>query len=229
MISKLESDLRENQKIIEQLSKENDLERENWKTDVAKMREFSSKLESELDEARKSNKLLKTNSESQRERFKKESKKMEEEIKFLNKKVGALPGMPHFWQNENLKTDKSEARNYMKKEELKKVLHLLALGEKNVNLKFHPFYNCEVAAAGWKLEFKTAKEESGGDGYFYLTIRNKENDAKFKAIAQELNSQTGESCNKKELKSKEDEKCGERVKFKRETKNGFVNFNLTFL
>ena len=119
---------------------------------MAKMREFSSKLESELDEARKSNKLLKTvqflkkkiindfqNSESQREKFRKEAKKMEEEIKFLKKKVGALPGMPHFWQNDDYKTDKSEARNYMKKEELKKVLHLLALGEKNVNLKEKEF------------------------------------------------------------------------------------------
>jgi len=64
---------------------------------------------------------------------------MEEEIKLLRKKVGALPGMPHLWQNDDYKTDKSEARNYMKKEELKKVLHLLALGEKNVNLKEREF------------------------------------------------------------------------------------------
>ena len=64
---------------------------------------------------------------------------MEDEIKLLKKKVGALPGMPHFWQNGDYKTEKSEARNYMKKEELKKVLHLLALGEKKMNLKEKEF------------------------------------------------------------------------------------------
>ena len=58
--------------------------------------------------------------------------------------------------------------------------------------------------------------------------KNKNNFILLISNFKELNSQTGEFCNKKELKSKEDEKCGERVKFKRETKNGFVNFNLTF-
>ena len=52
---------------------------------------------------------------------------MEEKIKLLKKKVGALPGMPHFWQIDDYKTDKSEARNYMKKEELKKSLFMTRL------------------------------------------------------------------------------------------------------
>jgi uncharacterized protein (UPF0216 family) len=61
---------------------------------------------------------------------------MKEEIKLLRKKAGALPGFGHVWKSDkDTVTDKDGGRDFMKKEELKKVLHLLSLGEKRVNLK----------------------------------------------------------------------------------------------
>ena len=76
---------------------------------------------------------------------------------------------------------------------------------------------------------KKANSKDKNKNNFILLISNIQFLSQKHDKRQELNSQTGEFCNKKELKSKEDEKCGERVKFKRETKNDFVNFSLTFL
>ena len=55
---------------------------------------------------------------------------MEKEIKMLRQKCGDMPGVGHFWP-----TDKKGARDYMEKEELATVLHLLSQGEKKVHLK----------------------------------------------------------------------------------------------
>ncbi|CBY12545.1 unnamed protein product [Oikopleura dioica] len=117
----------------------------------------------------------------------------------------------------------------MGKEELKKVLRLLAAGEKTINLKFWLSDNLEVAKAGWTIQFKSADERKGGDGkYFYLWIGNKEGGAKFKATTQEINWD-GEEKNRRELQS---EKDGTRQRIKYEEVAGydsFVRFNITFL
>ena len=59
---------------------------------------------------------------------------MEKEIKMLRQKCGDMPGVGHFWP-----MDKKGARDYMEKEELATVLHLLSQGEKKVHLKEREF------------------------------------------------------------------------------------------
>ena len=59
IIDKLESDMRENQKMAEQLKMAN-FERENLKNEMAKMRQSSTKLESELKKAKEMIEQLKT-------------------------------------------------------------------------------------------------------------------------------------------------------------------------
>ncbi|CBY11428.1 unnamed protein product [Oikopleura dioica] len=139
-------------------------------------------------------------------------------------------------------------RNCIEENELKKVLRLLAAGEKKINLKEREFraflngkkrketqkkfwirHNWEVAEAGWTIKFKTAFETFGGDGkFFYLWISKKEGGAKFKATAQQINSLNGEEVYQRELQS---EKDGTRqlIKYKQATGYGFVRFNITIL
>jgi len=55
---------------------------------------------------------------------------MEKEIKMLRQKCGDMPGIGHFWPSE-----KKGVKDFMEKEELTTVLHLLSTGEKKVHLK----------------------------------------------------------------------------------------------
>ncbi|CBY07181.1 unnamed protein product [Oikopleura dioica] len=218
--SKLESDFLENKRIIEQLAEANELERENYENKMVELRQLNTKLNSELEEARKTIMLLKTNSESERREFKDEAKKMEKEIKMLRQKCGDMPGIGHFWPSE-----KKGVKDFMEKEELTTVLHLLSTGEKKVHLKFMRQYNWKVEEAGWTLQFKTATE----DGHYYLWIGNKETRGlKFKASCQEICKIDGEEANQQELKSAKDglRQC---IKYKRLTFFDYVRFNLTFL
>ena len=93
--------------------------------------------------------------------------------------MGEIGGAGHFWRNDKA-TQYGGVRDKMGEEELKKVLRLLAAGEKTINLKerefltflerikrketqkkFWVYQNCEVAEAGWTIQFKTYKEDYG--------------------------------------------------------------------
>jgi len=121
-------------------------------------------------------------------------------------------------------------RDPMGDEDLKKVLLLLAAGQKKVNLKFGQCDNLEVAESGWTIQFKTADKIVGGDGkYFYLWISNKEGGARFKAIAQEIHYRTGEEANRRELQSEKDG-TRQRINYEKVVGYGcFIRFNITFL
>ena len=115
-----------------------------------------------------------------------------EELEKLRKELGEIGGSGHYWGNDKL-IRRGGVRDWMGEEELKKVIGLLAAGEKNINLKEREFRaflidkkrketqkkfwwnrNLEVAEAGWTIQFKTTWKDFGGDGkYFYLWISNK--------------------------------------------------------
>lgn len=61
-----------------------------------------------------------------------------EELEKMRNELGELGGAGHFWGNDKQKNDGGE-RNGMGEEELKKVLRLLAAGEKKINLKEREF------------------------------------------------------------------------------------------
>ncbi|CBY15992.1 unnamed protein product [Oikopleura dioica] len=150
------------------------------------------------------------------------------ELEKLKMEMGEIGGAGHFWGNDKA-TKCGGKRDGMGDEELKKVLRLLAAGEKTVNLKFRWCHNWEVAEAGWAIQFKSAYKDRGGDGkYFYLWISNKEEGGNFKAMAQEINSVTGEEANRRELQS---EKDGTRqlIKYEKVAGYPFVRFNITIL
>jgi hypothetical protein len=72
---------------------------------------------------------------------KKKSKEDSDEFRELEKlrmELGQLGGAGHFWGNDKDKFDGGE-RDEMGEEELKKVLRLLAAGEKKINLKEREF------------------------------------------------------------------------------------------
>ncbi|CBY31515.1 unnamed protein product [Oikopleura dioica] len=239
--SKLESDLREYKKIIEQLTMEQDLERENWKNEMAKMRRLTLKLESEFEEAKKINEQVKAvktqNRELKEELTKKDGKiaylenssRQTEEREKLRIEMGEIAGAGHFWGNDK-HTSNGGVRNEMEEEELKKVLKLLALGEKKINLKFYYSDNWEVAEAGWTIQFKSTVDDFREDGeYFYLWISNKEGGAKFKATVEEIDHLTGEEENHRELHSEKDG-TRQRIKYEEEfDADYFVRFNITLL
>ena len=52
--------------------------------------------------------------------------------------MGAIGGAGHFWGNDK-SISRGGVRNWMGEKELKKVLRLLALGEKKINLKEREF------------------------------------------------------------------------------------------
>ncbi|CBY34632.1 unnamed protein product [Oikopleura dioica] len=107
----------------------------------------------------------------EKELEKKKSQEKEEDDKCndlekLKMEMGEIGGAGHFWGNDK--------RTEMGDEELKKVLRLLAAGQKKVNLKFVWPDNLEVAESGWTIQFKSAWTANGGDGKnFYLWISYK--------------------------------------------------------
>ncbi|CBY11723.1 unnamed protein product [Oikopleura dioica] len=150
------------------------------------------------------------------------------ELEMLRKELGEIGGAGHFFGNDK-RIKYGGVRDWMEEEELKKVLRLLAAGEKTINMKFFWTQNWEVAEAGWTIKFKTAWEGNGGDGkYFYLWIANKEEDAKFKATAQEIDYRNGEEFNRQELQSKKDG-TRQRIKYEKVDYYSFVRFNITIL
>jgi hypothetical protein len=122
------------------------------------------------------------NSKSSWRRFISEGSRM------LSNELGEIGGAGHFFGN-----DSGDARGSMKEKELKKVLRLLSLGEKRINLKerefrtflsekkqrktqkkFRWYNNWNVAEAGWTIQFQTIWENGGGDGkYFHLWLEEK--------------------------------------------------------
>ena len=122
------------------------------------------------------------NSKSSWRRFISEGSRM------LSNELGEIGGAGHFFGN-----DSGDARGSMKEKELKKVLRLLSLGEKRINLKerefrtflsekkqrktqkkFRWYNNWNVAEAGWTIQFQTIWENGGGDGkYFHLWLEKK--------------------------------------------------------
>ncbi|CBY32834.1 unnamed protein product [Oikopleura dioica] len=150
------------------------------------------------------------------------------ELEKLKMEMGEIGGAGHFWGDDK-EICEGGVRDEMGDEELKKVLRLLAAGEKKVNLKFCDCQNLKVAEAGWTIQFKTYEEDYGGDGqYFYLWLSNKEGGAKFKATAQEINSWSGEEANRRELQSKKDG-TRQRIKYEKIAGYVFVRFNITIL
>ena len=104
--------------------------------------------------------------------------------RMLCNELGELGGAGHFWGDDNFRN-----RGVMKEEKLKKVLRLLAAGEKKINLKerefraflsekkrretqkkFHVWQNWNVAEAGWTIQFKTYWEDGK---YCYLWLEQK--------------------------------------------------------
>ena len=106
--------------------------------------------------------------------------------------LGEIGGAGHFFGDDK-GIYHGGVRDPMGENELKKVLQLLALGEKRINLKEREFRailsekkrretqkkffsreNWNVAEAGWTIQFKTADEDYGGDGkYFHLWLERK--------------------------------------------------------
>ena len=123
---------------------------------------------------------------------KKDVERKNDELEKLRKELGEIGGSGHFWGNDKW-IRKGGVRNLMGEKALKKVIGLLAAGEKKINLKEREFraflgdkkrketqkkfgncQNLEVAEAGWTIQFKTTYEDYGGDGkYYYLWIGNK--------------------------------------------------------
>jgi len=164
--------------------------------------------------------------------------------RILSNELGELGGAGHFFGN-----DSFDARRWMEEKELRKVLRLLSLGEKRINLKerefrtfltekkrretqkkFHVWQNWNVTEAGWTIQFQTAYKDCGGDGkYFHLWLEQKGAIAKFKATAQQINSDTGEETNRRELQSETDG-TRQRIKFEYVLGAGcFVRFNIKLL
>jgi hypothetical protein len=124
--------------------------------------------------------------------LRKKNENGDEKLEKLRKELGQKGGAGHFWGNDR-EIGYGGVRNQMGEKELKKVLQLLAAGEKEINLKEREFrdflsekkrietqkkfcwhHNWNVAEAGWTIQFKTALEHSGGDGkYFYLWLEQK--------------------------------------------------------
>ncbi|CBY11407.1 unnamed protein product [Oikopleura dioica] len=164
----------------------------------------------------------------EREVEKKEIGRRNDKLEKMRKELGEIGGSGHFWGNDKM-ISFAGVRDEMRGKELKKVIGLLAAGEKKINLKFWWSQNSEVAEAGWTIKFKTAFEDYGGDGlYFYLWISNKEGDAKFKATAQEIVGSTGEEKNRRELQSEKDG-TRQRIKYENVAGYAFVRFNITIL
>ena len=82
------------------------------------------------------NKLEAGNQEGMVEKEEIERKK--DEFEKMRKELGPLEGAGHFWGNDNNKSFGGE-RDEMIEEELKKVLGLLAAGQKKINLKEKEF------------------------------------------------------------------------------------------
>ena len=118
----------------------------------------------------------------------KANKGRNEELEKLRNELGEIGGVVHYFGD-----DSHDTREEMEEKELKKVLQLLALGEKIINLKETEFrailnelyekkrretqkkfcydQNLNVAEAGWTIQFQTARKDFGGDGkYFHLWL-----------------------------------------------------------
>ena len=126
-----------------------------------------------------------------------ENERKRAELEKMRKEIGEKGGAGHFWGNDRAICD-GGVRNWMEQAELEKVLRLLAVGEKKINLKesefrpflnqkkrketqkkFYPDHNWNIAEAGWTLQFKSAWKDwngndLGGDGEnFWLWIGKK--------------------------------------------------------
>ena len=73
-----------------------------------------------------------------REAVKKENERKKGELEKLRNELGKIGGAGHFWGNDK-GIDKGGVRNSVGEKELKKVLCLLAAGEKMINLKEREF------------------------------------------------------------------------------------------
>ncbi|CBY13019.1 unnamed protein product [Oikopleura dioica] len=145
----------------------------------------------------------------------------------LRMEMGEIGGAGHFWGDDKI-ISRGGVRNSTDEEDLKKVLRLLALGEKKINLKFWLHDNWEVAESGWTIQFKSANENSGDDGNFYLWISYRRG-AKFKATKQEICPWTGEEFHRRELQSEKDG-TRQRIKFEDNIRGGcFIRVNITLL
>ncbi|CAG5108413.1 Oidioi.mRNA.OKI2018_I69.chr1.g3783.t1.cds [Oikopleura dioica] len=93
-------------------------------------------------------------------------------------------------------------------------------------------FNChvdfEVDHAGWKLQFKNAIPQEGGDGNYYLWLSNKDGGVPFKAVVEQLDCNVGKVHHRHELVSEKDEK-GELVKHEDGPLGAFIRYNITLL
>ncbi|CBY11416.1 unnamed protein product [Oikopleura dioica] len=141
---------------IKQLKQQHDSEREEWKSEKQEMEEKMEALELNL-----KNKIRKRQDLG--------------ELIMMRTELGEIGGAGHFFGNDK-KIVHGGVRDDMSEKEVRKVLRLLSLGEKKINLKFGWGHNWEVAEAGWTIQFKSAYKNSGGDGkYYYLWISHKGN------------------------------------------------------
>ena len=69
---------------------------------------------------------------------KKEVGRKNDELEKMRKELGEIGGSGHFWGNDKWTGD-GGVRDWMGEEELKKVIGLLAAGEKKINLKEREF------------------------------------------------------------------------------------------
>merc|ERR1712037_777768 len=148
----------------------------------------------------------------------------------VDRELGEFGGAGHYFGDDKM-IEKGGPRDDMEEAGLKKVLKLLSAGEKKINVKFWWDRNWEVAEAGWTIQFKTFRENYGGDGEnYHLWISKKDATAKFKATAQEIDFETGEEFNRRELQSEEDG-TGQRIKYEKDLELlvFFVRFNITML
>jgi hypothetical protein len=124
--------------------------------------------------------------------LKKKNENGDEKLERLRKELG-VKGQGHFWGNDKA-IRRGGVRDEVEEKDLKKVLQLLAAGEKEINLKEREFRaflndkekrretqkkflwsaNWKVAEAGWTIQFQTVSQEYGGDGqYFHLWLEQK--------------------------------------------------------
>ncbi|CAG5103250.1 Oidioi.mRNA.OKI2018_I69.chr1.g684.t1.cds [Oikopleura dioica] len=96
--------------------------------------------------------------------------------------------------------------------------------------KFVTVQNYEVAEAGWRIRFQTAKKEYGGDGsnHFLSVSSNGQSSAKFSAVAQTILLDKGDVSRKREFMSIKDG-AWESVLFNGDADFNYVRFNITFV
>ena len=106
-------------------------EKEKNRREIENRKEENERLALELRKMRRKNEQIVKKEENQVERS-------NEDLEKLRKELGAKGGAGEFFGNDKW-TGRGGERNWMKKEELRKVLKLLAVGEKTINLKEKEF------------------------------------------------------------------------------------------